>query len=220
MKKIWLPYPLYFLKPFAVGFIGIVLLHVSEDVFTSVCGFLCLGYAGWILFMRIVWSIKRSAQSKLGKSSDKKDKTYSAKFPDWELRLFPRSSLKLLLLSWVVWLQAAPPFFYHAADYHNVSFFFDLTMCQRDNLSKPERCPAKPNILFLSLFAAAYIGYSVWILFMRVIWSNADSIKTRVGSARSGHPKTHYVKAPTSRVNCTRTVNADHPLTGISSGLK
>lgn len=50
--------------------------------------------------------------------------------------------------------------------------------------------------LFLSLFAAACIGYSVWILFMRLIWSNADTIKSRVGSSRSAHPKTHYVKAP------------------------
>lgn len=82
MKKIWLPYPLYFLKPFALGFIGILLLYVSEDWFTSACAYLCLGYAGWIIFMRIMWAIKRAAQSKLGRSSDKQDKTYSANFPD------------------------------------------------------------------------------------------------------------------------------------------
>ena len=48
--------------------------------------------------------------------------------------------------------------------------------------------------LLLSLFAAACIGYGVWILLMRLIWSNTDTIKTRVGSNQAGQPKTHYVK--------------------------
>lgn len=48
--------------------------------------------------------------------------------------------------------------------------------------------------LFLSLFAAACIGFAVWILFMRLIWSNADNIKTRVGSNQAGQSRTHYVK--------------------------
>ena len=48
--------------------------------------------------------------------------------------------------------------------------------------------------LLLSLFAAGCIGFAVWILFMRLIWSNADSLKTRVGSNQAGQPKTHYVK--------------------------
>lgn len=50
--------------------------------------------------------------------------------------------------------------------------------------------------LLLSLFAAACIGYSVWIISMRLIWSNADTIKTRTGSTQSGQPKTHTVKVP------------------------
>ena len=48
--------------------------------------------------------------------------------------------------------------------------------------------------LFLSLIAAACIGYAVWILFMRLIWSNADTIKTRAGLNQAGEPRTHYVK--------------------------
>ena len=47
--------------------------------------------------------------------------------------------------------------------------------------------------LLLSLLAAVCIGYSVWILFMRVIWSNADTIKTRVGSNQGVQARTHYV---------------------------
>ena len=82
MKKIWLPYPLYFLKPFLVGFIGITFMYVSEDLFTLSFAVLCLGYSGWVIFMRVMWAIKRAAKSGLKSSKDKRDKTYSAKFPD------------------------------------------------------------------------------------------------------------------------------------------
>ena len=82
MKKIWLPYPFYFLKPFAIAFVGLIILCFSEDLFTRGFAFLCMGYAGWIIFMRVMWAIKRAAKSGLGRSSDKNDKTYSAKFPD------------------------------------------------------------------------------------------------------------------------------------------
>ena len=82
MKKIWLPYPLYFLKPFLVGLIGITLLYVSEDLFTLSFAVLCLGYSGWVIFMRVIWSIRNAAKSGLNKAKTKKDKTYSANFPD------------------------------------------------------------------------------------------------------------------------------------------
>jgi hypothetical protein len=82
MKKIWLPYPIYFLKPFAIALIGLIILYVSEDLFTSGFTLLCLAYSGWIIFMRVMWFIKRAAKSKLGQSKDGKDKTYSANFPD------------------------------------------------------------------------------------------------------------------------------------------
>ena len=82
MKKIWLPYPLYFLKPFAIGLVGLIILYISEDLFTSVFAALCLGYAAWIIFMRIIRKIKESATSSLGKSKGKKDKTHFAKLPD------------------------------------------------------------------------------------------------------------------------------------------
>ena len=82
MKKIWLPYPVYFLKPFAVGLVGLVILYFSDDLFTSGFALLCLAYSGWIIFMRLIWSIKNAAKLRLGRSKDKQDKTYSANFPD------------------------------------------------------------------------------------------------------------------------------------------
>jgi hypothetical protein len=82
MKKIWLPYPVYFLKPFAIALVGLIILYVSEDWFTFGFALLCLGYAGWIIFMRVMWFFKRAARGGLGKSHDKQNKTYSAKFPD------------------------------------------------------------------------------------------------------------------------------------------
>ena len=60
MKKIWLPYPAYFLKPFAVGLLGLVILYFSEDLFSSGFAIVCLGYAGWIIFMRIVYAVKNA----------------------------------------------------------------------------------------------------------------------------------------------------------------
>ena len=82
MKKIWLPYPLYFLKPFVVGLVGLILLHVSEDLFTTGFAVLCLGYAGWILSMRLIWSIVNLVKTLGSSTKAKKDKTTFAKFPD------------------------------------------------------------------------------------------------------------------------------------------
>ena len=74
MKKIWLPYPLYILKSFSIGLVGLIILYVSEDLFNSGFAVLCLGYAAWIIFMGIIRSIKESAMSSLGKSKGKKIK--------------------------------------------------------------------------------------------------------------------------------------------------
>jgi hypothetical protein len=82
MKKIWLPYPLYFLKPFIIGLVGLILLYVSEDLFTSGFAVLCLGYAAWIIFMRLVWSIVNMVKTRSGSAQAKKNKTHSANFPD------------------------------------------------------------------------------------------------------------------------------------------
>ena len=82
MKKIWLPYPLYFLKPFAIGFAGFIILYSSEDWFTSSFAFLFLVYAGWIFSMRVMWFIKRAAKSRLGRSTEQRENIYAAHFPD------------------------------------------------------------------------------------------------------------------------------------------
>lgn len=82
MKKIWLPYPVYFLKPLVVGLIGLTLLYFSEDLFTAGFAILCLGYAVWIISMRVIYSIKYAVKSGLSGSREKRDKTQFAKFPD------------------------------------------------------------------------------------------------------------------------------------------
>ena len=82
MKKIWLPYPLYFLKPFVVGLVGVILLYVSEDLFTSGFALVCLGYAGWVIFIRLTWFVKRKTKSLFSRTRKTKEKTYSANFPD------------------------------------------------------------------------------------------------------------------------------------------
>ena len=82
MKKIWLPYPVYVLKPVAIALVGLIILYVTEDLFSSGFSILCLGYSGWIIFMRVIWYIKRATKSRLERSDDEKDKTYSANFPD------------------------------------------------------------------------------------------------------------------------------------------
>lgn len=82
MKKIWLPTWLYNLKPLIVGIVGGTILYVSEDLFTTVFGFLCLGYACWIIIIRLLWSTKNIVKTGLASDKPDKDKTYSAKFPE------------------------------------------------------------------------------------------------------------------------------------------
>ena len=82
MRKIWLPTWLYNLKPILIGIVGATIFYVSEDLLTLTLALFCLGYASWIIIVRIMWSIKNAAKSSFGKSKDKKEKAYFAKFPD------------------------------------------------------------------------------------------------------------------------------------------
>jgi len=82
MKKIWLPTWLYNLKPIIVGIVGAAIFYFSEDLFTSSLALFCLGYASWIIIMRIMWSIKSVATSSFGTSKETKKNIYYAKFPD------------------------------------------------------------------------------------------------------------------------------------------
>lgn len=54
--KFWLPDSLYRLKPLLLGLAGAVLLYVSENMFTTVLAVICLGYALWIILIRLLWS--------------------------------------------------------------------------------------------------------------------------------------------------------------------
>ena len=82
MKKIWLPTWLYNVKPILIGIVGATIFYVSEDLLTLTLALFCLGYASWIIIIRIMWSIKNAAKSSLGKSKETKEKAYYAKFPD------------------------------------------------------------------------------------------------------------------------------------------
>jgi hypothetical protein len=82
MKKIWLPTWLYNLKPILIGIAGAAIFYVAEDLFAKGFALFCLGYASWIIIIRIMWSIKNAAKSSFGKSKETKEKTYYAKFPD------------------------------------------------------------------------------------------------------------------------------------------
>ena len=43
------------------------------------------------------------------------------------------------------------------------------------------------------ILACFCLGYGSWILVIRIMWSNTDMIKTRVGSRMAGEHKTHQV---------------------------
>jgi len=80
--KIWLPDSLYRLKPFLLGFAGTVFLYVSEDMFTTVLALLCMGYAFWIIVMRLLWSSAVTIQARGGSIRAGKYKKHIVKSPD------------------------------------------------------------------------------------------------------------------------------------------
>ena len=43
------------------------------------------------------------------------------------------------------------------------------------------------------ILAFICLGYGSWIIVVRLLWSNTDMIKTRVGSNLAGEQRTHYV---------------------------
>lgn len=82
MSKIWLPTPLYRLKPLLLGLAGAGLLYVSNDWFTSGFALLSLGYAGWIIAIRLTWSTVDMVKSKVGSVNAGEQKTHYVKLPD------------------------------------------------------------------------------------------------------------------------------------------
>jgi hypothetical protein len=43
------------------------------------------------------------------------------------------------------------------------------------------------------ILAFVCLGYGSWIIVVRLLWSNAGMLKTRVGSRMAGEHKTHHV---------------------------
>jgi hypothetical protein len=82
MSKIWLPTPLYRLKPLLLGFAGALLLYFSKDWFTTGLAFLCLGYAGWIIIIRLLWSTANVVKTKVGSVQAGGKKTHVVNLPD------------------------------------------------------------------------------------------------------------------------------------------
>ena len=49
------------------------------------------------------------------------------------------------------------------------------------------------DAVVLMIIAFICLGYGCWIIVVRLLWSNAGMIKTRVGSRMAGEQKTHHV---------------------------
>ena len=80
--KIWLPDSLYRAKPLFIGLLGAILLYVSNDLFTTGFAFVCLGFASWIIVIRLMWSTAGMIKSKIGSVNAGEQKTHYANFPD------------------------------------------------------------------------------------------------------------------------------------------
>lgn len=82
MSKIWLPAPLYRLKPLLLGLAGAALLYVSNDWFTTGFALIALGYAGWIIVIRLLWSAANLVKTKVGSANAGEQRTYYVNMPD------------------------------------------------------------------------------------------------------------------------------------------
>jgi len=80
--KIWLPDSLYRAKPLLIGLLGAILLYVSNDLFTTGFAFVCLGFAGWIIVIRLMWSTADMIKTKIGSANAGEQKTHYVRFPD------------------------------------------------------------------------------------------------------------------------------------------
>lgn len=78
--KIWLPDSLYRLKPLLLGFAGATLLYVSEHLFTTVLAVLCLGYACWIILIRLMWSTAETIRPHVSSTRAGEQKTHYVKY--------------------------------------------------------------------------------------------------------------------------------------------
>ena len=54
MKR-WLPESLYRLKPLLLMLAGLIIQYTSKNIFLSLFAILLIGYACWILVMRLLW---------------------------------------------------------------------------------------------------------------------------------------------------------------------
>jgi len=81
--KIWLPDSIYRLKPLLLGLAGAALLYVSTNLFTTVLAVLCLGYACWVILIRLMWSTAVTIRPGLKSTRGVKQKIRNVKFRDY-----------------------------------------------------------------------------------------------------------------------------------------
>ena len=84
--KIWYPDSLYRAKPLIVGLSGAILLYISKDLFSTVVAFLCLGYASWIIVIRLMWSTADMIKTRTGSDNAGEQKTRYVNFPNGKHR--------------------------------------------------------------------------------------------------------------------------------------
>jgi len=74
--KIWLPDSLYRVKPLLLMLFGAALLYVSNNLFTIGLAFFSLGFASWIIVLRLMWSTAGMIKSKAGSVKAAAQKTH------------------------------------------------------------------------------------------------------------------------------------------------
>ncbi len=63
--KIWLPDQLYRARPLFLILLGVFLHHISENIYLSILAPIFIGYAFFIIVMRILWLSRATSFSDL-----------------------------------------------------------------------------------------------------------------------------------------------------------
>ncbi len=80
--KIWLPDSLYRLKPLLLMLFGSYLLYLSDNIYLLGLALACMGYAGWIFVVRLLWKDKTIILSQLRSAHSGHQKTHYVDIAD------------------------------------------------------------------------------------------------------------------------------------------
>jgi hypothetical protein len=70
---------LYRLKPLLICLAGVLFLYLADGLLFKGLGFICLGYAGYILISRLRWSNTGLIKSKVGDLQVGEQRTYDVR---------------------------------------------------------------------------------------------------------------------------------------------